>query len=376
MKIISYKLGPTNIDEWDFDEAYFDRVNLIVGDSGTGKTRFMNTIVNFTKQLISEKAVFSGDWRLRFEIDQVIYKYALVVKESESNPGEKYVENEELINETNDHILVSRNSNGFYWKGGVLPKLGNDMTSIYLLREEAEVKPIFQSFRKIIARRFFQDALSENFGFKAMVAEKQNKVIDNKDISALLSDTIDFHNRMAMLRLMDLKTYEQVIGLYKQAFPYITDVQILPINNAIRNLGIQIPSVVFCIKEKNVNSWIPVNDISSGMQKIFLLILDIFIIKEGGVLLIDEYENSLGMNAINFLPDLLYTISDKCQFIITSHHPYIINNIDIENWLVFHRDGLKISIKSGKDLKEKYGKSKQQQFIQLINDPFYTGGIE
>ena len=84
---------------------------------------------------------------------------------------------------------------------------------------------------------------------------------------------------------------------------------------------------VFCIKEKEITNWISVNDISSGMQKIFLLILDLFLMKDSGILLIDEYENSLGINAINFLPDLIYTISEKCQFIITSHHPYIINTV-------------------------------------------------
>ena len=64
------------------------------------------------------------------------------------------------------------------------------------------------------------------------------------------------------------------------------------------------------------------------------------------------------------------------QFFITSHHPYIINNIPIENWLVFHRKGLQVKIKSGTELKEKFGKSKQKYFLQLVNDPFYKEGIE
>jgi len=133
---------------------------------------------------------------------------------------------------------------------------------------------------------------------------------------------------------------------------------------------------VFCIKEKNISQWISSRDISSGMQKIFLLILDTYLLQDSGILLIDEYENSLGINAINFLPDLINSINTKCQFIITSHHPYIINSIPIESWKVFHRNGMHVHITNGIDLKERYSNSSQEYFVQLINDPLYIGGIE
>ncbi len=37
------------------------------------------------------------------------------------------------------------------------------------------------------------------------------------------------------------------------------------------------------------------------MQKVLLILTDVFILPEGGVYIIDEYENSLGLNAIDFL---------------------------------------------------------------------------
>ncbi len=112
------------------------------------------------------------------------------------------------------------------------------------------------------------------------------------------------------------------------------------------------------------------------MQKIFLLALDIFLMPDGGIILIDEYENSLGINALNIFPDLIYDTNINCQYLISSHHPYIINRVPIEDWLVFNRKGTFVRIKSGKELKDKYSKSNQQNFIKLINDPFYTEGIE
>jgi hypothetical protein len=54
----------------------------------------------------------------------------------------------------------------------------------------------------------------------------------------------------------------------------------------------------------------------------------------------------------------------------------LINNIHPENWFVFHRKGPEVIIKHGTELTKSLGKSKQQYFINLINDPFYTEGIE
>ena len=60
------------------------------------------------------------------------------------------------------------------------------------------------------------------------------------------------------------------------------------------------------------------------------------------------------------------------QFLVTTHHPYLINSMPMKAWKVFHRNGSKVYIKGGEELEAKYGKSKQKAFVQLINDPFYA----
>ena len=93
--------------------------------------------------------------------------------------------------------------------------------------------------------------------------------------------------------------------------------------------------------------------------------------------MIDEYENSLGINAINFFPDFVMEFQHDIQVIMTSHHPYIINEFPSENWYVFHREGAEVEIRYGDQISEKYGRSKQKRFIQLVNDRFYNDvGVE
>lgn len=351
-------------------------INLLVGDSGTGKTRLLNTIFNFSRQLISEKVLFPGQWDIDFEMNNKTYNYQLDVVDDPNSPGQKIVNKEKLENLSDGKTLVIRSGNKLEWKNETLPKIGKDVSSIYLFREEDDIAPIYYGFKRVIARRFSLDALSSNFNFNFISHDRANKIIEKKNLQALLDDDINFHTRISLLKIIDLKKYEIATGLFKEVFPFIESFEIAPLNKILDTMPVQVNAVSFMIKEKDIASYIPVNDISSGMQKIFLLILDIIILDEDGILLIDEYENSLGINAINYLPELILSITNKCQFIITSHHPYIINSIPIESWFVFHRKGHKISIKSGAEFKEKYGKSKQQKFVQLINDKFYLDGIE
>lgn len=376
MKLITYKLSSVEPDGWDFDKVSFDRVNLLVGDSGTGKTRLVNTIVNFAKQIVSEKIIHTGDWDIEFEVDGNAFSYRLVVKNSQEDIAEKEIVYEELTRSSDKELLVKRDQGTFIWKSSEMPKLAKNISTIVMLREEEEIRDIYSGFRRIVARRFFGDELNQNFQFGALSPDVQKRLIEKHDASLLLNEPIDFHNKMNLLKAIDSKMYSRIVDQYRTAFPYVIDTSIQALSQMFQSVPMPLQAPVFCIREKAIEKWIPVNDISSGMQKLFLLILDLHLMKDSGILLIDEYENSLGINAINFLPDLIYTISEKCQFIITSHHPYIINNIPIENWHVFHRKGLHVSIKSGKELKEKYKASKQEQFIQLINDPFYTSGVE
>ncbi|NQT26088.1 ATP-binding protein [candidate division KSB1 bacterium] len=118
------------------------------------------------------------------------------------------------------------------------------------------------------------------------------------------------------------------------------------------------------------------NNLSSGMQKTLLILTDVHTLPPGSIYLIDEYENSLGVNSVNFFPNLLLEEDFKIQFLITSHHPYIINKIPIKNWYVFHRKGTEVKIIYGEKLITRYGKSKQQTYIKLLNDPFFLEGKE
>jgi predicted ATPase len=170
--------------------------------------------------------------------------------------------------------------------------------------------------------------------------------------------------------------YNRICKIYIDVFPFIKEIKIQDLQDLKNEVKLPGQVPVFSIKEKGVSQWISLDQLSSGMQKVLLILTDLFTMPPGSIYLVDEYENSLGVNAINFFPDILVEDDFDIQFFIISHHPYIINKIPMNSWYVFYRKGSKVNIMYGKELEERLGKSKQQAFIKLLNDSFYLEGKE
>ncbi len=109
------------------------------------------------------------------------------------------------------------------------------------------------------------------------------------------------------------------------------------------------------------------------MLKTSNILAQIKLSNNDSVLLIDEFENSLGINCIDIVSDSLLNSNSNMQYIITSHHPYIINKIDMKYWKIVTRKGNVIQTKNISELN--LPKSKHEAFKQLLNLKEFTEGI-
>ena len=116
------------------------------------------------------------------------------------------------------------------------------------------------------------------------------------------------------------------------------------------------------IKEEGVKDWI--ENISLGMLKTLMYISELYLAPENSIILIDEFENSLGINCLDSVIELLLN-NKKLQFIITSHHPYIINNVSPAYWKIVTRKSGLVTVKNSEDFH--ISESRQKAFIDLIN---------
>jgi predicted ATPase len=121
------------------------------------------------------------------------------------------------------------------------------------------------------------------------------------------------------------------------------------------------------IQDADSEEWIPQDRMSSGMFRTLMYIIEIMTAPEGSVILIDEFENSLGINCMSEITDFILDHADSLQFIITSHHPYIINNIPWQDWQIVSRKGSHIKTKKATEISALNTASSLDKFTQLIN---------
>jgi len=374
MKILKYFYQDTDKPGWKFSELEFSNINLLVGDTATGKTRFMNTFYNLCL-FITQKASTVGEWKVTFEHQS--FTYTLEIK---SIPGDKPNKPAKIVKDclwrhdkSQNEPLFKRIGDRLMFDGRKTPTLSSEIPGISLFKEEPSINPVYDAFGLYLRRTFGVDYPIDVLLLSGILP--QHIIKESLPEDQLLDQIFHLHAplniNLYLLKKHCYKTYKELTTKFRKIFPFISKMQITDISK-ITNITLPGKVPVFCVQEVNSDSWAPQVELSSGMQKVLLILTDMYILPSGSVYLLDEYENSLGISTIDFFPEVVYSMEKEIQFLISSHHPYLINEIPVKNWFVFHRDGLNVEVRYGKVLTEKYGKSKQQAFLQLINDPFYS----
>jgi len=377
MKILSYKAGGPPDYGMQFPQMDFGKLNLVVGNSGAGKTRLLNTIFNGARMVVQkEQLIYTGFWEMTIEHNSDTYRWIIETSKNEDD-NENQVISEQVIKciGVEESLIVDRALNYFKFKDKDLPKLPQDKSAITLLKNEDAINPIYEALKLIMRRNFSGAELEKACAYENLQHDLFNKIKSRRDIRDLFHSGFNLSCKLYVLSQVFKERFDSVCNEFKSIFPFVSEVGLRKSDE----FGVHYPGIipVFALKEKFSDRWLPLNQFSSGMLKVLLILSDIHILPDDGcVYLIDEFENSLGINAIHFFPPLHYEGAANSQFIITSHHPYIIGHIPVKDWLVLHRKGNYVEIQQGRELEAKYGKSKQEAFIQLINDPFYVEGIK
>lgn len=367
MKIVDYEYKSS---DWEFQKVQFQNLNLIVGDSGSGKTRLLNTIFNLGSNVAQGKLSGPGERKLTLAIKNDKYYWEIITKKENDILSVSY----ERLHK-NDKLILERDNVVFSFDGKEMPKLPTNQLSLFLLREEELVRPLFEGFSTILRRRFFSDDAEKNAGNYLANESFLSKIKESKDIDELYKADLPLNLRLFVLSQTFPLIYQKIIDLFVGSFSFIDTVEIKN-STELPNLEMVGSGPVFCIKEHNIEKLIRLDEMSSGMQKALLIITDLCALPESAIYLIDEYENSLGVGAINVLPNALFAEEFNLQLFITSHHPYIISKFPVENWYVTYRKGSRVQFSYGAELVERYSLSKQDKYFQLVNDPYYSEGVE
>ncbi|WP_254568105.1 AAA family ATPase [Oscillatoria sp. HE19RPO] len=358
--------------EWKLNPVEFTtNPTLLVGISGAGKTQIIRSIFNL-KKIVNGASLNGVKWNTTFSTENgTIYRW-----QGEFETQKSFIRSEQdlnlefqIINEKlykNQEIIINRKGEDIIFKGTSTPKLSPNKSALHLLKLEEDIGPATEEINKIILADAYLKYVQQQISTVSVSLLNKYK---NSSLSEIQKSELPLPIKLSLVYQNSLDVFQLIKQRFIQIFSIIEDIKIEPLN--LEDMAIPVflaeffkESTVVHIKEKGVNNWITQSNISSGMLKTLMYISELYLSPKGSVILIDEFENSLGANCLESMTEIVKENKDL-QFILTSHHPYIINNISTKHWKIVTRQGGVVQVKDPQELG--ISKSREKAFIDLIN---------
>jgi predicted ATPase len=383
MKIKSFSFK-NNSQNWQIEEVSFDNLNLLVGGSGVGKTSILRALFLICNVAQGKVSMLEDiEWSIKFSHLNQDYKWDLktssIEKTFSSEPKQSEILDEKLarFKDSLEIEILHRTSENSKLDGEKLHKLKRTESAIPLLADEVSIKPIADAFKRIVFTEMLQ-----NIDISMRVDPRNMHILLNPD-----SDNADYHSHLQEFKeeSVDAPTvltayylqanfptvFNEIKGIYTDIFSNVKDVRV-----SINKESNDRYSLFFEIEEYGLEDrWIPQHRISSGMYLTLAYLIEISSVPEDSVFIVDEFENSLGINCMPQLTDIILDKSPELQFILTSHHPYIINNIPWKTWQLVSRTNGTIKTRKAIDIPQLDTASRLDKFTQLLNLLEYEDAI-
>jgi predicted ATPase len=371
MKIQSFKFS-NNKQNWHIEEVNFESLNLLVGGSGVGKTRILKAL-----DLICDVAKGRNrnlddlEWSINFSHLGQNYRWELqssslkdeeiILNVNESEQTEIVYEKLVQYDDDSELEILVRNDSDSKFNSEKLPKLKRTESAITLLSEEDLIIPVGKAFERLIFNFETRQQLRIGLGSDP---SKIPVYIENDEIQNFKEYFANFPPVVKAFYLQKFfpDVFNEIKEYYIDIFSEVNDVRVSSERDKDGDF-----MLFFEIQENGLEDWIPQQRISSGMFRTLIFLVEVTAAPEESVILIDEFENSLGINCMAELTDFILDKSPDVQFILTSHHPYIINNIPWKTWQIVSKYGNEVRVRKASDIPALDTASSLDKFTQLIN---------
>lgn len=353
---------------WNVQNVTFGPLTLLVGASGVGKTQILKAISALTR--IASGHSFNGvEWAVLFEEDGCEYNWSGRFELIESiaidliwDDNDYAIVEEKLV--AGQDVIFSRTGEQLLYHGVPTVKLDAAKSAVELLKEESDVAPVNRGFKKI---NWLDMGEGSRFAIRPGLLSKDKQDMTLAEIKqAKYLTAID---RLFLIKKHHRQLFEAIFEAFHAIFPLVDEID-FDLDTWFKPDDAM---PVLKIRESGIDTWIKFPNISAGMCRTLSQIVALSLADDGDVILIDEFENGLGINCIDSLADMAMEPDVNVQLIMTSHHPYIINNIPFGDWLIVSRKGSDVRVNTAAELK--IGEfSKHDAFMQLIQTSAYRTG--
>lgn len=354
------------------EKVFFNEdITLLVGLSGVGKTQILKAIeYSLTLAVNKNLHLEPYDVSLGFCINDKKYVWSYKI---EQDINEDFIESKETkyafvyeeLSEDGINIIKRELDSVQVIGYDKIPTPKKDESLLVQYSEDKFIRPIITELSKLYPIEMDMDVRGaidrESFNmFKAKIRDSIQKNhssgferFSHLPVALKLYITKEYYPEM----------YAQIFSAIKELFMEINDIDI------VEDTERDIAMVAIDVYGKKLMQ----HEISNGMLKTIYYIVELITMSENSLVLIDEFENGLGVNCIDVLAEILLGERKDLQFVITSHHPKIINQISNKKWKIIEREIALVKNISA----EEYGitHSQHDAYFNLINRWEYEGKI-
>lgn len=354
---------------WTLPPTQFDDFCLFVGLSGAGKSRILQTILNLKTLTEQANRELAGvEWSISFEDNghEYLWEGRFASLPQPGTPGEDLLIEEFLPEMEEEHLtcdqtsVFSRTQQSDCFRDSCVTGLSRTHSLMELFDMDETINSVRAAFAKVFSIRIQYDKhlMCDRYLMDRLVdhnAKYTSEQIQNSRLPIL--------TKLCWLYTTNNPLFTEIRRDFLEIFPYIDELFFEP---TVDGHYIQL-----CIKERCC-SVVHQQDLSEGMFKTLLLLTQLSMLTGHCVVIIDEVENSLGLNCIDILQEQLEQNQNDDQLLVTSHHPYIINSVPMDKWRIVRREGNKVTIQTAEQFG--LGRSSHEPYIQLSNALEYSEG--
>lgn len=380
MRIESFEFH--DADGWTLEPTRFDAFNLLVGVSGAGKTRIVRAIERVCAVALGtrEAEVARGArFEIAFEHDGQTYRWSAEMEQPRRSMlpprGETPLIHTESIRR-GEESLLERTPERFTFNGLVMPRLDRTKSAIAILKEDPIVAPLHVAFLRCIFSAL-NDMPVYAFKRSDRSEDLRGRYRSVDDVGADFS--LSIHHKAELFQELFPDAFAAIQEAFEDAFPLVEH---LEVEQSHVVLDVEQPwygerVAYLSAKESGIKNTIPFRAMSSGMQRYLSFLVHLSFAPKGTVVLIDELESSLGINCLPAATRFLLRRAPDLQLILTSHHPYIIEQIPTRSWKIVTRKGSHVRLLDAAAIPAlEESRSRLDRFTRLINLPEYEQGIQ
>jgi energy-coupling factor transporter ATP-binding protein EcfA2 len=365
---------------WKLEPVDFGRLNLLVGASGAGKTRIVQALQRVCSIPRTSSLPAEVSWKLEFQLDDEKHIWRGKTQSSDefelekrSDPrgfGSKGEIVEEIL-EREGSTLFTKKGQDVEVFGDELPRMKSDESVLNVIEEE-ELSRVANVLNRVRA---------ESTGPAVLRKKTLEKVGERfSDFETLVAANLPTFAKLYFAQEEHPGKFNELLSSYSSIFPTVQDIEVLKEVREPANLDAEdskeLVSFEVNVKEEGVEGWIHVRELAGGMRRTLSQLVELHLAPEHRTFLVDEVENSMGVNCLGDMTDQIKKHARHIQFVLTSHHPYIINNIPAEYWRIVTREGSTVKVYNADEIPALTSGTNQSKFTQLLNADFFLEGPE